>query len=68
MDASPTIKATAPPINIHIDLSVGEPVKNRETSELKDWDALRPNAIKMTPTASKAIETALFIQSSFGKN
>jgi hypothetical protein len=30
-------------------LSVGEPVKNFETSELNDVEALMPNMSKMTP-------------------
>jgi hypothetical protein len=34
--------ATTPPTSIHIVLSVGEPVKNREMSELKDSDAATP--------------------------
>jgi len=34
--------ATIPPISIHIALSAGEPVKNRETSELNESVAATP--------------------------
>jgi hypothetical protein len=51
--------ATAPPINIHIALSVGEPVKNREMSELNDVDAMIPNTMRRIPTATRASEIAL---------
>jgi hypothetical protein len=51
--------ATTPPTNIHIALSVGEPVKKREMSELIDVDAMTPNTISRTPPARRANETAL---------
>jgi hypothetical protein len=37
---TPTTNATTPPTNIRIALSVGEPVKKREMSELNDVDAI----------------------------
>ncbi|MDB6052666.1 MAG: hypothetical protein JWN25_189 [Verrucomicrobiales bacterium] len=46
-------------------LSVGEPVKVRDTSLLKEWDAWRPKAKRAIPTTNKAIETGLFIFFSF---
>ena len=62
--ASPTNPATAattPPTSIHIALSVGEPVKNRETSEPNEFDALTPNTISKMPPASSARESGLFM-------
>jgi len=58
---SPKTVATAPPTNIHIDLSVAEPVKNREMSELDELYALMPNIRRRTPPARIASEIALFI-------
>jgi len=59
---SPITVATAPPTNIHIALSVGEPVKNREISELNDFVALTPKIISRIPPARIASETTLFIE------
>jgi hypothetical protein len=42
-------------------LSVGEPVKNFETSELNDVEALMPNTSKITPPTSRAMAIGLFI-------
>jgi hypothetical protein len=56
--------STTPPINIHIALSVGEPVKNRETSEPSDFYALIPKIISSTPPARSANEMTLFIEES----
>jgi len=53
--------ATAPPINIHIALSVGEPVKKREMSELNDVVAMTPNTMRRMPTARRASEIALLM-------
>jgi len=50
-----------PPISIQTALSVGDPVKNFDTSELKELVALIPITIKTTPPASKARATILFI-------
>jgi hypothetical protein len=58
---SPKTVATAPPTNIHIDLSVAEPVKNREMSELDELYALIPNIRRRTPPTRIASEIALFI-------
>ncbi len=52
---------TAPPISSHTDLSVGEPVNARETSELNECDACKPKNNIMTPPTSSAMDTALFI-------
>ena len=50
----PAMTATAPPAMSHIDLSVGLPVKNLETSELNDWDSLNPNIRRTMPNAKTA--------------
>ena len=55
--------ATIPPMSIQTALSVGEPVKNRETSELKELVALMPIIMSTTPPTRKAMETILFIVS-----
>jgi hypothetical protein len=63
---SPIMIATTPPTSIHIALSVGEPVKNREMSELNDFDAAAPKIVRRIPPARIASETALFMgKSSF---
>jgi hypothetical protein len=51
------ITAAAPPMSSQIALSVGLPLKNRDTSELKDCVALNPNINKTTPTAKTAKPT-----------
>src|SRR5688572_14658091 len=61
----PAIAATMPPMSIQTALSVGEPVKNRETSELNELVALMPMIIRTTPPTSRAIEAILFITGSF---
>src|ERR1700736_3201939 len=58
---TPTMDAATPPTNIHIALSVGEPVKKREMSELNDVDAMMPNTISRIPAARRASETALLM-------
>jgi hypothetical protein len=65
--ARPTHAATMPPINIQTALSVGEPVKNRETSELKEFVALMPMIMSTTPPMSRAREIILFIKPPFKK-
>jgi hypothetical protein len=50
-----------PITSIQIDLFVGEPVKNLETSEEKDCDALTPKIINATPAASSASPRTLFM-------
>ena len=57
----PTIAATMPPRSIQTGLSVGEPVKNRETSELNEFVALIPMTISTTPPMSNAREMILFV-------
>jgi hypothetical protein len=54
--------ATIPPMSIHIALSVGEPVKNRETSELNDFVAATPKTTRTIPPARIASEISLFIE------
>jgi hypothetical protein len=44
-----------------MDLSVGLPVKKRETSEPKECEALNPKINKMMPAANKAKPTILFM-------
>lgn len=46
----------------HMALSVGEPVKNLDTSELKDSKALTPQIVKTTPATSNAAEMPLFMR------
>jgi hypothetical protein len=53
--------ATIPPISNQMALSVGEPVKKRDTLEPKELLALMPNTIRRIPIASNAIETGLFM-------
>jgi len=57
----PTIAEAMPPNNSHMDLSVGEPVKKRDTSELNESDAFRPNTIITMPAANSASPIPLFI-------
>jgi hypothetical protein len=40
--AKPAAADSTPPINNQIDLFVGDPVKNRDTSDPKESDALSP--------------------------
>jgi hypothetical protein len=61
MPAKPRTAATIPPMSIQIALSVGDPVKNRDTSELNEFVAVIPNMIRITPPASRAKESILFI-------
>jgi len=58
---SPKTIANTPPTSIQIDLSVAEPVKNREISELDESYALTPKTKRRIPPARNAIEIALFI-------
>ena len=51
-----------PPINSHIDLSVGLPVKKRDTSELNESVAFTPQIIRATPTPNKANPITLFMR------
>jgi len=57
----PTTVATAPTMSIQTALSVGDPVKNLETSEPKDSVAVIPNTRSTTPPTNRARETILFI-------
>ena len=59
--ASPTIPITTPPTSNHMDLFVGDPVKNRDTSEPNELFALMPNTVRMIPPANSAIKMTLFI-------
>jgi hypothetical protein len=58
---TPMTDATTPPSNIQIALSVGDPVKKREMSEVNDVDAMTPNTISRIPPARRASETALLM-------
>jgi hypothetical protein len=53
--------ATIPPRSIQMALFVGDPVKNLEASELKEFVAWNPKMMSTTPPASNARETILFI-------
>ncbi len=59
--AKPRTVATTPPTSIHIDLSVADPVKNLEISELDESYALMPKIKRRIPPARTAIEIVLFI-------
>ena len=48
-------------MSIQMALLVGDPVKKRETSELKELVALMPTIMRTTPPTSNAMEMALFI-------
>jgi hypothetical protein len=58
----PRPAATIPPISIQTALSVGEPVKNLETSEENEFVALTPTMIRMMPPTRRASATSLFIK------
>jgi len=58
---APQIVAAMPPSKSQTALSVGFPVKNRETSELNESVALTPQIIKAMPTPNTANPIALFI-------
>ena len=51
--------ATTPPTINHTALSVGDPVKKRDTSELNDSIALTPQMRSNVPTANNATDMAL---------
>jgi hypothetical protein len=57
----PTIAVKVPAMSIQTALSVGEPVKNLETSELKELVALNPAMISATPPMRNMREMILFI-------
>ena len=57
----PVMPAPMPQMSIHIDLSVGFPVKKRDTSDPKESDSLIPKATKAIPAANSPIPSALFI-------
>jgi hypothetical protein len=50
-----------PPTKSQIALSVGEPVKNRETPELKEFETFKPQITKTTPTTSNTMDIFLFM-------
>lgn len=58
---NPTVVATIPATSSQIAFFVGEPVKNRETSEVNDSEALTPHIIKTIPATSSATERPLFM-------
>jgi hypothetical protein len=59
---NPRTVAVTPPTNIHIDLSVAEPVKNREMSELEELYASMPKIRRRMPPARSASEIALIME------
>lgn len=59
--------ATTPPTNIQTDLSVGDPVKNLDMSELNESMALIPSMIRVTPPMSRTVDMILFIVLTFGR-
>jgi hypothetical protein len=58
----PEATQTTPAMRIQIDLLVGEPVKNLETSEVNEWVALKPTIIRTTPPTKRMREQSLFIE------
>ena len=58
----PMRAATVPPMTIQMALLVGDPVKNLETSELKEFVALTPIMMSTTPPTSRAIVNSLLIR------
>jgi len=59
--ANPATAATMPPMSIHTALSVGDPVKNLDTSELNELVAFTPMTMRTRPPATRARERILFI-------
>lgn len=59
---APQIVAAIPPSNSQTALSVGLPVKNLETLELTESEALAPKINSPMPTARSASPIALFIK------
>jgi hypothetical protein len=57
----PTKAAIAPPMSIQTAQLVGDPVKNRETSELKELVALTPMTISTIPPTSSTRAMILFM-------
>lgn len=57
----PTAMATIPPINNHIERSVGLPEKKRDTSELNESIAFTPNTTRMIPPTIKTIDIRRFM-------
>jgi hypothetical protein len=61
MKTVPATHAAAPPTIIQTALSVGDPVKNLETSELKELVALMPKMSSTIPPTNRARAIGLFI-------
>ena len=57
--------APTPMIRNQSALSVGAPVKKRETLELAEWYAFIPKIKKITPMTRNATDTFLFISPPF---
>jgi hypothetical protein len=51
----------APPMSSHMVLSVGFPVKKRETPEAVESEALTPQMMRMIPPTTSASEMGLFM-------
>jgi hypothetical protein len=58
---APMIDATAPQTISQMLLSVGVPVKVRDTSEPKEFEALKPKISTTIPTTRRARDTDLFM-------
>jgi hypothetical protein len=61
LNTRPTTAAAIPPMSIHMDLSVGVPVKKRVMSEPNESDALIPKIINTIPATTSPSPRALFI-------
>jgi hypothetical protein len=61
VNTKPAMLAMIPPMSIQMALSVGDPVKNLDASEAKEFMALIPKIMSTTPNTSRAMETILFI-------
>jgi hypothetical protein len=57
----PSAVAATPPTNIHIDLSVADPLKNREMSELVESRAPIPSTRRGMPPAGMGKEMVLIM-------
>ena len=53
--------AIMPPMSIQMALSVDDPVKNLETSELNEFAPVIPKTMRTTPHTSSVREVSLFI-------
>jgi hypothetical protein len=52
----PTTVQATPPARNHMAFSLGLPVRKRDTSDLRDFEAEMPQMMSMIPTTAKAME------------